>query len=162
MNWLEILRDRITAKKQTGDRYSESCRFENQCCDIELTGWNNGVYNAYIISEDASFLYYYRYSDKGSGIYGMMGKRYIASVLPAGENKIEKPDIKEVDREFFCGRPVKIELAKRDGLIRGFLDFRDDAYRNVTVRSFEADTLELQFGGTVSLDDITKIEELDD
>ena len=120
------------------------------------------MYSAYIIAEDADFLYYYRYSDKGSGIYGMIGKKYITSVLPTNENKIEEPDIKKVGREFFCGKPVKIELAKREGLIRGFFDFRDDAYRNVVVHSFEADTLELQFGGTVSLDNITRIEELKD
>ena len=112
------------------------------------------MYSAYIIAEDADFLYYYRYSDKGSGIYGMIGKKYITSVLPTNENKIEEPDIKKVGREFFCGKP--------EGLIRGFFDFRDDAYRNAVVHSFEADTLELQFGGTVSLDNITRIEELKD
>ena len=148
--------------KEADKVYFESYSFQNQCCDIELTGWNDGVYSAYIIAEDADFLYYYRYSDKGSGIYGMIGKKYITSVLPTNENKIEGPDIKKVGREFFCGKPVKIELAKREGLIRGFFDFRDDAYRNAVVHSFEADTLELQFGGTVSLDNITRIEELKD
>lgn len=142
--------------------YNESCRFENQCCDIELTGWNDGVYSAYIIAEDTDFLYYYRHSDKGSGIYGMTGRKYITSVLPSNDNKIEKPYIEEVGRDFFCGKPVKIELAKREGLIRGFFDFRDDDYRNVVVCSFEADTLELQFGRIVDLGDITKIEELKD
>ena len=55
-----------------------------------------------------------------------------------------------------------IELAKRDGLIKGFFDFRDDAYRNVVICSFGDDTLHLQFGGTLNLADITKIEELID
>ena len=55
-----------------------------------------------------------------------------------------------------------IELAKRDGLIKGFFDFRDDAYRNVVICSFGDDTLHLKFGGTLNLADITKIEELID
>lgn len=148
--------------KEADKVYSESCRFESQWCDIELTGWNDGVYSAYVIAEDADFLYYYRYSDKGSGIYGMTGRKYITSVLPASVKKIDKLHIEEVGREFFCNKPVKIELAKREGLIRGFLDFRDDAYRNVTVRSFEADTLELQFGRIINLGDIARIEEIDD
>ena len=40
-----------------------------------------------------------------------------------------------------------------------FFDFRDDDYRNVVICSFGSDTLHLQFGGTLNLADITKIEE---
>ena len=58
------------------------------------------------------------------------------------------------------GNRWKIELAKREGLIRGLLDFRDDAYRNVVIDSFDADTSHLQFGGSLELGDIAKIEEI--
>lgn len=145
--------------KEAGMVNSESHDFGNQCYDIELTGWNDGVYGVYIIAEDTDFLYYYQYSDKVSR-YGMIGRKYITSVLPVNGKKMEKQYIKEVSKDFFCDKPVKIELAKREGLIRGFLDFRDDAYRNVVICSFEADTLHLQFGGTLRFSDITKIEEL--
>lgn len=67
-----------------------------------------------------------------------------------------------VGRSFFCGRPVEITLAKREGLLRGLLDFRDDAYRRVVIDSFERDVLHLQLGGTLPLADIARIEELDD
>ena len=82
--------------------------------------------------------------------------------LPANGKKMEKPYIKEISRDFFCGKSVKIELAKREGVIRGFLDFRDDDYRNAVIHSFEEDILHLQFGGTLNIDDITKIENLND
>ena len=58
------------------------------------------------------------------------------------------------------GNRWKIELAKREGLIRGLLDFRDDAYRNVVIDSFDADTIHFQFGGSLELGDIAKIEEI--
>lgn len=141
---------------------SEAHDFGNQCYDIELAGWNDGVYSVYIIAEDTDFLYYYQYSDKVNSIYGMIGRKYITSVLPANGKKMEKPYIKEISRDFFCGKSVKIELAKREGVIRGFLDFRDDDYRNAVIHSFEEDILHLQFGGTLNIDDITKIENLND
>ena len=135
--------------------------FGDQRYDIELTGWNDGVYGVSIIAEDDDFLYYYQLADKVS-TYGMIGRKHITSVLPADGKAAEKPSVEEVSRAFFCGRPVKIELAKREGLIKGLLDFRDDAYRNVVICSFEEDRLHLQFGGTLDLADITKIEELMD
>jgi len=137
----------------------ENHNLGNMRYDIELTGWNDGVYGVYIISEDRDFLYCYQGSDKGKGVYGMIGRKYITSVLQASGNEKEKPYIEEVDKSFFCAKNVKIEVAKREGLIRGLLDFRDDAYRNVVIDSFDADTIHLQFGGSLELGDIAKIEE---
>ena len=154
--------DRPNASRQAEATNYKDHDFSDQRYDIELTGWNDGVYGVYIIAEDHDFLYYYQYADKANGIYGMIGRKHITSVLPADGKAAEKPSVKEVSRAFFCGKPVKIELAKSDGLIKGLLDFRDDAYRNVVIRSFEEDHLHLQFGGTLVLADITKIEELTD
>lgn len=136
--------------------------FGNQLYDIELTGWNDGVYSVYIITEDQDFLYYYQQSDTSFGVYGMVGKKYITSVIPVKENELKKPQIKEITREFFCGKSVQISLAKRVGILRGLLDFRDDAYCNVVICSFEKDILHLQFGGELRLSDIAKIEEIND
>ena len=138
----------------------ENHDFGNKRYDIELTGWNDGVYGVYIISEDRDFLYYYQGLDKEKGVYGMIGRKYITSVLPASGKEKEKTHIDEVDKNFFCAKNVKIEVAKREGLIRGLLDFRDDAYRNVVIDSFDADTIHLQFGGSLGLGDIAKIEEI--
>ena len=136
--------------------------FGSQLHDIELSGWNDGVSGVYIIAEDQNFLYYYQSSDKSCGVYGVIGKKHITSVSPVKGKKPTTLCIKKVSREYFCDKPVKIELAKRDGLIKGFFDFRDDDYRNVVICSFGSDTLHLQFGGTLNLVDITKIEELID
>ena len=88
-------------------------------------------------------------------------RKHITSVLPVRE-KAAEPPAQTVGRSFFCGRPVEITLAKREGLLRGLLDFRDDAYRRVVIDSFERDVLHLQLGGTLPLADIARIEELDD
>lgn len=128
--------------------------------DIELTGWNDGVYGVYLLAEDPDFLYYYQHATKGRSVYGLISRKLITSVLPAAE-KAAEPPAQPVDRSFFCGRPVEITLAKREGLLRGLLDFRDDAYRRVVIDSFEKDVLRLQFGGTLPLADIARIEELD-
>lgn len=53
-----------------------------------------------------------------------------------------------------------MECNKKDGLIRGFLDFRDDDYRNVVIDDFEESVLRLQFGREINISAITKIEEL--
>ena len=134
--------------------------FGNILYNIELQAWNDGVYGVYIIAEDADFLYYQK-ADKTKDIYGIISKKYISLVSSIKESKTEKPSRQEINRDFFCDKRVKIELAKKEGIIRGFFDFRDDDYRNVVIRSFEADEIVLQFGGTLNIGDITKIEILD-
>lgn len=77
-----------------------------------------GVYGVYLLAEDPDFLYYYQYAAKGRGIYGLIGRKHITSVLPVRE-KAAEPPAQTVGRSFFCGRPVEITLAKREGLLRG-------------------------------------------
>lgn len=57
---------------------------------------------------------------------------------------------------------MAVELAKREGLIRGFLDFRDDDYRNIVIDHFGKQMIRLQFGREINVTEITKIEELID
>ena len=104
-------------KEADRPNYRPNCEnrdFGNRRYDIELTGWNDGVYGVYIISEDRDFLYYYQGSDKVKGVYGMIGRKYVTSVLPARGKEKEKPHIEEVDKSFFCAKNVKIEVAKRE------------------------------------------------
>lgn len=140
----------------------EARDFDARLYDIELTGWNDGVYGVYIVGEDADFLYYCQCRRQTSPICGMIGRKHVASVLPSQKTPEEASPAQRLTQDYFCGKPVKIELAKREGLLRGLLDFRDDAYRHVVVRSFEGAQLHLQFGGTLELANITKIEELDE
>ena len=54
----------------------------------------------------------------GRGVYGLIGRNHITSVLPVRE-KAAEPPAQTVGRSFFRGRPVEITLAKREGLLRG-------------------------------------------
>ena len=128
--------------------------------DIKIAGtWNDGAYNVYIVAEDTNFLYYCQYSKRAKSTYGMVNRKYITSVSRVEKKKVNRPDIVEVNREYFIGRSVQIDLAKEEGLIKGFFDFRDDDYRNVVIRSFEPDKLYLEYSKSINIGDITKIEE---
>lgn len=135
--------------------------FGNQHYDIELTGWNDGVYDISIMNEDKDFLFY-RKMVKTILVYGIIGKRYIASFLPTKKIADEPVSVIEINRDYFCGKPVVLELVKKEGFIKGLFDFRDDNYRNVVIDTFEELVLRLQFGRELNISEITKIEELAD
>lgn len=98
---------------------------------------------------------------KGRGVYGLIGRKHITSVLPVRE-KAAEPPAQTVGRSFFCGAPSRSRSPSGRGFCGGVLDFRDDAYRRVVIDSFERDVLHLQLGGTLPLADIARIEEPDD
>lgn len=130
--------------------------FKNHLYDIDLKGWNDGVFGVHIIAEDADLLYY-QAKNKDNITYGMINKDYIKSLEAVKEIAQDKSAV-EIERDFFLNKPVQINLAKHEGLIKGMLDFRDDDYQKVSIQSFEENTLHLQYGGTLNLNEITKIE----
>lgn len=65
-----------------------------------------GVYGVYLLAEDPDFLYYYQYAAKGRGVYGLIGRKHITSVLPVRE-KAAEPPAQTVGRSFFCGAPSR-------------------------------------------------------
>ncbi|WP_019155433.1 helix-turn-helix domain-containing protein [Robertmurraya massiliosenegalensis] len=135
--------------------------FGNKYYDIELEGWNDGVFDVFILAEDEDFLYYQK-NVKNKPVYGMIGKMHITSVSPAKGTDTERNHVIRVDRDYFCNKPVMIEQVKREGLLKGFFDFRDDDYRNVVISVFDSSIIRLQFGKEINLSDVTKIEELPD
>lgn len=128
--------------------------------DIELTGWNDNVPGVLVFAEDETF-YYYQYPNNDRVICGMIGKKYIRSITTS--KRSEAPEYEEltIDRNYFCNKPVLIERAHKEGL-KGFLDFRNDDYRDVKIRSFDPSEIELEYGGSIPLSDICRIEELSD
>lgn len=141
--------------------FSSIYDFGKQLYDIELTGWNDGAYDVSVVEEDQDFLFYRKTVQKKS-VYGMIGKRYITSLSPVKGTVNPQIPAPKIDRSYFCARPVAIELTKKEGLIRGFFDFRDDDYRNVIINTFDEQVLHLQFGRTLDIHEITKVEELTD
>ena len=132
--------------------------YEGYYWDIELKGWNDGVNDVLIIGEDEDFIFYQK---KENQLYGVIGKRYITSIRRKGALNTEYDHSVCIDRSYFCKKHVLMELAAKEGLIQGFFDFRNDDYMDVIIKSITDTKISLKFGGEISIDMISKIEELD-
>lgn len=135
--------------------------YSGKLCNIELAGWNDGVFDVHIIGEDNAF-YIYQKPARKKIIYGLIGRKYICSIEPTG--KIYEMDTcsEKIDRECICGKPVGIELAHKKGFIKGLLDFRSDDYRNVVIQKFTSSEILLRYGQALDIADVCKIETLED
>lgn len=131
--------------------------YEGYYYNIELCGWNDGVFSVLILGEDDKFLFYQR-TEKKNKAYGLIGKKYITSLEKTEESGILSND-KLIDREYFCGQHVLIEIANKEGLLKGFFDFRNDDYMDVVINEFQDSKIILKFGREIDIDSITKIEE---
>ena len=125
-------------------------------CDIDLVGWNDGVYHALIVGEDEDFLFYKK-SEKTKSIFGLIGKKYIKSVefLSLDDGIDENYSI---DRNYFCNKHVCLEISHKEGFFNGFFDFRNDDYLDVLINTFEGSKVLLGLGKEIEIDNITKIE----
>lgn len=127
-------------------------------CDIDLVGWNDGVYDILILSEDTDF-FFYRKTEKGKMIRGLIGKKYIKSIERHRQCELFQNDT-TVNRDYFCKKHVLIEVAHDEGLLRGFFDFRNDDYLDVVVDAFEGSKVLLEFSRAIEIESVTKIEEI--
>lgn len=132
---------------------------EGKYYDIDLKGWNDGVFNVFIIGEDKDFLFYKK-PVKDKSIFGLIGKRYITEVKTSKTSHFIQNDTDKIDKTYFCGKHVFIDLACKEGFIIGFLDFRNDDYLDVIIRSFSKSKVQLEFGGEIEISCIAKIEQL--
>lgn len=142
---------------------SEAC--ENQIkseylgcrCDIDLVGWNDGVYDVLIIGEDKDF-FFYRKEEKRKMIHGLIGKKFIKSV--ERRCQCESFENSTANRNYFCNKRVLLEIAISEGALQGFLDFRNDDYLDTVVEGFESAKIVLKWGKEIDVAAITRIEEL--
>ena len=127
--------------------------------DIEMNGWNDGVYNVLIIGEDKDFIFYRKYI-KERYIHGLLGKLYITSLSKTKKCKNSSDTAEFEGRKYFYRKHVFVELVK-EGLIKGFLDFRDDDYRDVVVDDFSESKICFKFGKEIDTIKISRVEEID-
>lgn len=129
--------------------------------DIDLVGWNDGVYNAYILNEDEKFLYYL-IRDKGKKIHGLIAKKYIKKIEPVStKGKLEVSDESNINLAFFYNKKVSIYLSLKEGIL-GFFDFENDDYSDKYITSINNQKVILDYGGEIDIDKICKIEEVPD
>lgn len=132
--------------------------YEGYNCTIELNGWNDGVYDVIIIGQDSNFLYYQK-QEKNKLVAGMIGKKYIVSVAKTKEIKAVS-ETKNINKLYFIDKHVRLEVAHKEGILKGLVDFSNDNYLDVVIKKFNEKDLELIFGQTIDINKITKIEEL--
>lgn len=147
----------ITVAKN--DRNHHEMEYCKKYYDIEMAGWNDGVFNVLIVNEDDKFLFYQR-TVNNKNIYGLISKTYITSTSSSKQVDIEFENFPKIDRYYFLKKNVTLELAVAKGFIKGFFDFTNDDYMNVIISSFDETKVKLQFGKEIALNEITKIEEL--
>ncbi|MBR6696685.1 MAG: helix-turn-helix transcriptional regulator [Lachnospiraceae bacterium] len=152
----ELLDNEVTAIALESKQEIIQSEYAGWYCTINLTGWNDGVSKALVLSEDENFLLYQK-QEKKKTVYGMIGKKHITTV----ERHTQNPEIPDnIDRNYFCGKNVFVEIACKEGLIKGFFDFKSDDYRDVTIKAFEKTKIILSLGRKLDINNITKIEEL--
>lgn len=135
-----------------------SAEYADYSYSIDLKGWNDGVSNVTICGEDEDFLYYKR-TEKKNVLYGLIGKKHITSVKKTKKSpKLSSPE--RISRDYFCNKLVCIEIAHKPGLLKGFFDFRNDDYMNITINSFREGKVYLEFDRMLNVEEITKIEEV--
>lgn len=138
-----------------------NCReYAGNYYEIELNGWSDGVADVLIINEDKDFLFYQRPLNK-KNVFGLIGKKYITTLKATRQSDIALEDIKIINKDYFCNRHVFIELASKEGFIKGFFDFRNDDYLDVVIQSFTESKALLKFGKGIDINTISKIEELE-
>lgn len=154
----ELLDDKVSVGTSEDREKFVRSEYTGYFCDIDLIGWNNGADKVFVLGEDKDFLYY-QTTEKKQTVYGMLGKKYIASVHRCSQSDAIK-DYDNVNRNYFCNKNVFIEIAIKDGFLKGLFDFRNDDYLDVIVTDFKDSKVLLKFGREISVDCIARIEEI--
>lgn len=106
-------------------------------CTVDLTRWNDGVNNAYLVSHD-NFFIYYTVVEKHTCRIGALGKKYINQIQIEDVKNLKTPrnyQTQAISNDFFIAKKVNLYLNDRhfwSGLIG-----EDTEYLNLKVRKFE-------------------------
>lgn len=154
----ELLADKICDSKPECKEAVTISEYTGYYCDIDLAGWNDGMYGVLVLGEDRDFLFYEKH-EKNKKRYGLLGKKYITSIERHSKSDVLN-SYDNINRDYFCNRHVVMEIAHREGFFSGFFDFRNDDYLDVVVNDFKNSKIILKFGSEVDTDAVTKMEEL--
>ena len=155
----ELLDNNISLADSARKEEKQQSEYIGCYCDIDLVGWNDGVYHALIVGEDEYFLFYKKL-EKTKSIFGLIGKKYIKSVDFLSQDDVINENY-SIDRNYFCNKHVCLEISHKEGFFNGFFDFRNDDYLDVLINTFEGSKVLLGLGKEIEIDNITKIELLE-
>ncbi len=129
-------------------------------CNIELSGWNDGVRATDIISWDKDFIYYLR-KDKKNNIIGAIAIRLIEEIKITNKRPVDISAYKGMGREFFIGRRADVNFEEKNILSGIFGD--DTELLGCMINSFSKDELIVVLDGaiadyTIPIEKISKLE----
>ncbi|MBQ8632142.1 MAG: helix-turn-helix transcriptional regulator [Lachnospiraceae bacterium] len=100
-----------------------------QCCRVELSDWNDGFSEGYIIGQDKDF-FFYVIPEKKNNLVGCLAKQYITEIeiLPAAKKQVDLTRYETFSKEYFIGKQVNVSLNERrflDGIFGMDMEFRE-------------------------------------
>ncbi len=128
-------------------------------CDVDLSGWNDGECNVLLVNEDDIFMYFLK-KEKTNILGVAISKKYITNIKRLNKNMPSDLAIEKIDKLYFKGKVVTIELAKKDGFFAGLFDFRDDDYQECKIENIDNSQVSLEWGRSLKIDEVTKITEV--
>ena len=116
----------------------------NKRCTVELTDYNDGIIDGYLISQDKDYLYYVRREDKKT-ILGALGKKFIEQIQLSKkreETELNASEYMDINRSCFIGKNVNVDLDEKhfwSGLIG-----KETEYLNVVISGFSEANLTIE------------------
>lgn len=123
-------------------------------CSVELSGWNNGFVDGYIVGEDREYLFYVIPAKKFLEV-GAVRKSTVVSIREEKERKpVAKENWPSVDRNFFVGKAGSVWLVD-EKLIDW--SFREKEFIDVPVLEFSAERVVIMAGKEFKTDEVAEI-----
>ena len=123
-------------------------------CSVELSGWNNGFVDGYIVGEDREYLFYIIPEKKFLEV-GAVKKSTVVSITEGKERKpAEKENWPLVDRNFFVGKVGSVWLTD-EKLIDW--SFREKEFVDVPVLEFSAERVVIMAGKIFKTEEVAEI-----
>ena len=121
---------------------------------MELSGWNNGFVDGYIVGEDREYLFYAIPGKKFLEV-GAVRKSTVVSIREEKERRpVAKEDWPSVDRNFFVGKVGSVWLV--DEKLIGW-SFREKEFIDVPVSEFSAERVVIMAGKEFKTDEVAEI-----
>lgn len=137
-------------------------KYISKRCFVDLVDWNDGFAEGYVIGQDEDFLYYVVQGKQSINV-GLLAKKYIKEVeiLKEAKNPLDLSPYESINRQFFVGKYVTVNLNERrflDGIFG-----KDTEFHGAEVLAFSEDKLVLQIGNQIAesileLSEVTRIE----
>lgn len=123
-------------------------------CSVELSGWNNGFQDGYIVGEDREYLFYVIPQKKTIEL-GAVRKVSVVSVAEEKERKpVEKSAWPKLNRAYFVGKKANVWL--NDKKLIDF-SFEEKEFSDVPILEFSEEKVAILAGKEFPAEDVVEV-----